>query len=235
MWQHISVAFQGAGDSSVTPEFVRLNNFDAAIAAARVVVPGDRWVTPTGPTDSRADTVVDKRTTEETTAAYVQFNASFDIGDKPANLSAGLRWEETDVTSSALVPVVTAITWNSANEYSLINEGQGFTTLTGKYDYVLPSLDFNVELTEDVIVRFGYSETIGRPSWDQIQGGQTLSRSGKMAGTARRATQDCCRWNRPTSIFRWSGTTAREAICPWLTSTRQLTITFQPGRYRYAL
>lgn len=165
----------GCCDGSVTPEFVRLTSFDAAVAAARVAVPGDRWNAPTGPLDPRADKVVDKLTAEETTAAYVQFNASFELGDKPTNFSAGLRWEETDVTSSALVPVVTAITWNSVNEFSLINSGQDFTTLTGKYDYVLPSLDFNVELTEDVIVRFGYSETIGRPNWNQIQGGQVLS------------------------------------------------------------
>ena len=174
----------GAGDSRLTPEFFRLNDFDAAIAAARGVLPGDRWNAPTGPTDPRADTVVDKRTTEETIAAYVQFNGSFDIGDMPANLAVGLRYEETDVTSSALVPVVTAITWNSANEYSLINSGQDFQTLEGKYDYVLPSLDFNLEVIEDVIVRFGYSQTIGRPGWDQIQGGETLSsvRQGGGAG-----------------------------------------------------
>lgn len=173
----------GAGDGRLTPEFFRLTNFDAAIAAARGVLPGDRWNAPTGPADPRADTVVDKRTTEETTAAYVQFNAGFDIGDKPANIAAGLRWEQTDVVSSALVPIYTAITWNSANEYSLISSGQGFTNLKGDYDYVLPSIDFNVELTEDVILRLGYSETIGRPGWDQIQGGQTLS-SVRQAGGA---------------------------------------------------
>ncbi|MDX2413043.1 MAG: TonB-dependent receptor [Woeseiaceae bacterium] len=166
----------GCCDSSVTPEFIRLSSFDDALAAARVAVPDDRrWNTPTGPSDPNADKVVDKLTNEETTAAYVQFSASFDIGDKPANLSAGLRWEETDVTSSALVPVVTAMTWNSNNEFGLVNSGQDYTTLTGKYDYVLPSIDFNVELTEDVILRLGYSETIGRPNWNQIQGGQVLN------------------------------------------------------------
>ncbi len=165
----------GCCDSSVTPDFVRLNNFDDAIAAARQAVPGDRWNAPTGPEDPRADKVVDKRTKEETTAFYAQFNATFDISDMPANVSAGIRWEETDVTSSALVPIATAITWNSNNEFSIINSGLDFTTLTGDYDYWLPSLDFNIEVIEDVIVRFGFSETIGRPDWNQIQGGQVLT------------------------------------------------------------
>jgi TonB-dependent receptor len=173
----------GANDPRLTPEFFRLNNFDQAIAAASTVVGGDRWRAPTGPNDPGADAVVDKRTTEDTLAAYLQFNASFEIGDKPANLAAGVRWEQTDVVSSALVPVVTAITWNSANEYSLVNSGQDFTKLDGDYDYVLPSLDFNVELTEEIILRLGYSETIGRPGWGQIQGGQTLS-SVRQAGGA---------------------------------------------------
>jgi TonB-dependent receptor len=173
----------GANSSELTPQFIRLVNFDQAIAAASQVLPGDRWNAPTGPTDPRADTVVDKRTTEETTAAYVQFNASFDMGNMPANLSAGLRYEKTDVVSSALVPIPVQITWNSANEYSIINSGDDFTRLKGDYDYVLPSVDFNFEPVEDVIVRLGYSETIGRPSWTDIQGGQTLS-SVRQAGGA---------------------------------------------------
>jgi TonB-dependent receptor len=172
----------GCCDSSVTPEFVRLRSFDDALAAARVAVPTEgRWNAPTGPFDPRATKTVDKLTKEETDAAYVQFNASFDIGDMPSNLSAGLRWEETDVTSSALVPVVTQITWNSNNEFGLINEGADYTSLTGDYDYVLPSLDFNVEIIEDLIARFSYSETIGRPNWNQIQGGRVLT-------TARRGS-----------------------------------------------
>ena len=175
----------GANSSELTPQFIRLVNFDRAIAAAAQVVPGDRWRAPTGPNDPAADVVVDKRTTEESMAAYLQFNASFDIGNSPANLAMGVRYEQTDVVSSALVPIPVAITWNSNNEYSIINSDRDFTKLTGDYDYVLPSVDFNVELVEDVILRVGYSETIGRPDWGQIQGGQTLDsvRQGGGAGS----------------------------------------------------
>jgi TonB-dependent receptor len=162
--------------SGVTPEFVRLTSFEAALAAARVAVPPvDRWRAPTGPSDPGATKAIDKLTNEESSAAYVQFNASFEMADKPTNLAVGLRYEETEVTSSALVPTPIAITWNSLNEFGIVYEGDEYTKLTGKYDYVLPSLDFNIEVVEDVIVRFGYSETIGRPDWNQIQGGQVLT------------------------------------------------------------
>jgi TonB-dependent receptor len=165
----------GANSNELTPQFIRLVSFDRAIEAASQVLPVDRWRAPTGPNDPGADAVVDKRTTEETMSAYVQFNASFDMLNMPANLSAGVRYEKTDVTSSALVPIPVQITWNSNNEYSIINSDRDFTKLEGDYDYVLPAVDFNVELTEDVILRLGYSQTIGRPNWTQIQGGQTLS------------------------------------------------------------
>jgi TonB-dependent receptor len=162
--------------SGVTPEFVRLTNFADALAAASVAVPTEnRWRAPTGPTDPGATKRVDKLTNEESTAAYVQFNSTFDIGNSVANFAAGLRWEETEVTSSALVPVATAMTWNSVNEFGIVYAGEDYTKLTGKYDYWLPSVDFNVEVVEDVIVRVGYSQTIGRPDWNQIQGGQVLT------------------------------------------------------------
>ncbi len=119
----------------------------------------------------------DRRTSEDSFAAYIQFNANFEIGDKPAALAAGIRYEQTDVTSSALVPIPTGVTWVAPNEYDVIipSDNLDFTELEGDYDYVLPSLDFNVELTEDVILRLGYSQTIGRPGWGNIQGGQTLN------------------------------------------------------------
>jgi TonB-dependent receptor len=118
---------------------------------------------------------VDRRTEEDTVAAYVQFNAAFDIGDKSAHLAAGLRYEQTDVTSSALVPIATGILWTGNNEFSVQKGAPDFTTLTGDYDYVLPSIDFNVEVMDNMIVRASYSQTIGRPGWDQIQGGQTIN------------------------------------------------------------
>ena len=165
----------GVDNPNLVDQFIRLTSFDDAVDAAIAAVGGDRW----GPTD---DWQVDRRTTEETSAAYLQFNASFDLGNFPATLAAGVRYEKTDVTSSALVPIATRIEWESANEFPVIKEGQGFTTLTGEYDYTLPSLDLSLELAEDVILRFGYSQTLGRPGWGDIQGGQTIDDSIRLVG-----------------------------------------------------
>lgn len=128
------------------------------------------------------DFTTDRRTKEDSFSAFVQFNGYFDIGGRPAQLAAGLRYEQTDVTSSALVPIPTGVTWTGDNEFSVNLGPGGFTTLGGDYDYTLPSLDFNVELTDEVIVRLGYSQTIGRPGWGNIQGGQTLNALARVDG-----------------------------------------------------
>ena len=123
----------------------------------------------------------DKRTQEEQLAVYAQLNLDLTWGNMPVNLDIGLRYEETDVASQALVPVIDRIDWITANEFPAITsvDGNGetiqdFTSLTGKYDYVLPNLDFNIEVVDNVLIRASYSETIARPNYNDIQGGLTV-------------------------------------------------------------
>ncbi|HET6431979.1 TonB-dependent receptor [Dyella sp.] len=115
----------------------------------------------------------DRRVKEKSKSAYLQWSQTYDIGI-PLNIAAGVRYEKTDVSSSALVPTATGISWGSANEFTLLKSGSGFTHLTGSYKYVLPSLDLSLDLTDQMKLRGSYGETIGRPGWGDIQGGQTL-------------------------------------------------------------
>lgn len=116
----------------------------------------------------------DRRVQEKSRSAYLQWSNTFDFR-MPLNAAVGVRYETTDVTSSALVPVATGISWGSANEFSILRGAQGFTTLEGSYDYVLPNLDLSLEITDAVVLRGSYGESIGRPGWGDIQGGQTLN------------------------------------------------------------
>ena len=117
----------------------------------------------------------DLRTKEETTAAYLQWLWNFDMGDMNSNLRVGLRYEKTDVTSSALTPVPLWIDWVAANEFFITySDEQEFSTDEGDYDNWLPNIDWNVAIRDNFIVRASYSQTIGRQAWDDIQGGQTL-------------------------------------------------------------
>lgn len=117
----------------------------------------------------------DRRTTEESTAAYVQAKIVTDINEMPLTVITGVRYEKTDVVSRALVPTYSNIGWVAANEFNLVSTGeQDFTELTGDYSNVLPNIDASLEVIEDVIVRASYSKTIARPGYGDIQGGLTI-------------------------------------------------------------
>ena len=128
------------------------------------------------------DFTTDRRTNEETTSAYLQYLVNFDLNGMNSNLRAGIRYEDTDVTSRALVPIAEQILWAGDNEYNIVFGDPDFTQLEGSYDYWLPNLDFNIEVKQDLIVRASYSETIGRPGWGDIQGGQTLGQLVRVDG-----------------------------------------------------
>ena len=105
----------------------------------------------------------------------MQFSQAFDTA-MPIQAALGVRYEKTDVTSSALVPSPTGISWASDNELNVVvpQGASTTTTLEGDYDYVLPSFDFNVGLMDNLKFRASWGQTIGRPGWGDIQGGQVL-------------------------------------------------------------
>ena len=124
----------------------------------------------------------DLRTTEETTAFYLQYTWSGDIGSMPANVHVGVRYEETDVRSAALNPLYDGSSWVGnplpGNELNITqaedengNPIQSFTDVTGNYDVTLPNLDFDIEPWENIVLRASISETITRPNYNDIKGG----------------------------------------------------------------
>ncbi|MTV37606.1 TonB-dependent receptor [Duganella radicis] len=123
----------------------------------------------------------DARTGEKSKAAFLQFNTDWDTA-LPIRTAVGVRYEKTDVVSTALVPSAKAINWGSQNEFPIEFGAPTFTTLTGSYHHLLPSFDSDIELTPEQKVRFSLGETIGRPRYDQIQGGQTLDRLVRVDG-----------------------------------------------------
>lgn len=123
----------------------------------------------------------DRRVVEKSQSAYLQYNKDWDA-IRPMSMAVGLRYEKTDVTSSALVPTATGFTWDANNEFTVQKSGADFTTLTGSYNNLLPSIDFDVEVTGSTKFRASYGETIGRPGWGDIQGGQTLTNLARIEG-----------------------------------------------------
>ncbi|MEL1263004.1 TonB-dependent receptor [Pseudoxanthomonas putridarboris] len=167
-------AFSGHNSSQFTDRFL-LFDFDRLRNRAAELTGRDDWY--------RAPDVFERdiRTTEKSKGAYLQWSTSWNWS-MPVNLAVGVRYEDTEITSSALVPVASAISWGAANELNLVFDGSAFGTLRGKYDYWLPNLDVSVELTDGMLLRGSYGRTIGRPGWADTQGGQTLDRIVRVDG-----------------------------------------------------
>ena len=160
-------SFGAANGSGLFNNFY-LWDFEAVRAAAIKADKSDKWFVPS------SDFTDDRRTQEKSTSAFIQYVKDWEWG-VPMNLAMGLRYERTTVNSQALVPIVKGINWVSANEFALVKGTSDFTALSGSYNYYLPSIDYEAELSDKIKMRASYGETIGRPGWGAIQGGVTLS------------------------------------------------------------
>ena len=106
---------------------------------------------------------------EKTTAIYAMADFAFDIGDMPATLNTGVRYIDTKVDSSG---------------YHQVQNDDGSTSYTstpvsksGGYTEVLPSINFTLELNDDLVLRAAASQTLMRPSLTDIAYKRTVSLS----------------------------------------------------------
>ena len=116
----------------------------------------------------------DWRTTEKSTSAYGQWDHAFDT-EIPMNVSVGLRYEQTKITSTSQVTSYTGSSWYAENEVSLTGATSTFGTKTGKYSYWLPSIDWDMDVMSNFKVRASYGVNIGRPNFGDMLGGIALN------------------------------------------------------------
>ena len=96
--------------------------------------------------------------TEETHSLYAQ--VGFSAGVFRGNV--GFRYLETDVSSVG----------------NTVVDGEVTRTETkGSYDFVLPRLNIVADVTDDVLIRFGYGEDIRRPNFDTLSTSFSFSTS----------------------------------------------------------
>lgn len=125
----------------------------------------------------------DRFTKEESESAFLQFNQSVELASRPVNIITGLRYESTEVTSRSATPTYDAVNWVADNEMYLQSSGvQEYVTGSGKYSHLLPSLDVDIEVVDDVILRGSISKTIARPGYGDIQSGASLNGQARVNG-----------------------------------------------------
>jgi len=137
--------------------------------------------------------VTDKWTTDQATdetysSAFVQANFEYDLGFATADGRVGVRYEKTDVESSAVVPAYTGIDWTAANEFNTVSTpGASESTLyKANYSNTLPNVDVSLKFANNIILRTSYSETIARANYNDISGGVTLGTIRTTSGDASR-------------------------------------------------
>ena len=137
---------------------------------------------------------LDEVTTETSDSIYLQTHWVGDLFDRPVNLYYGMRYEETEVHSEALVPLYDRVEWsildNRFNLYQQQDEDgntiRGFSEIDGAYSMFLPSLDFDMEIMDDLILRTSYSLTVTRPDYNSLKGALIIDYLGTDGGGGRR-------------------------------------------------
>lgn len=107
------------------------------------------------------------RVDEEVLSLYAMTDFKFDIANMPVMVNAGVRSVDTDVLSFG---------------YHQVQNSNGSTGYTptpiskkGNYKDVLPSLNASMELTENLLLRAGASQTLMRPALGDIAYKRTVS------------------------------------------------------------
>jgi len=116
---------------------------------------------------------------EDTQAVYAQLALKFDIGSMPSNLVIGSRYETTKVHSENFQLIPTSLLWQDDNDFQ-VNRSSTQTLVTGDgaYHNMLPNLDFDIGLTDQLKARFSYSTTIARAGYGTLAAGQNAATAG---------------------------------------------------------
>lgn len=120
----------------------------------------------------------DRFVEENMTSFYAQYNYEGELFDMLFDLHVGIRHEETEVLGQSYVPTYDSAIWEGDTEITLQATGlREQLSRDGEYSHTLPSINLNVEVTDDLMVRAAYSQTIGRPHYNDLAGGTTVSQS----------------------------------------------------------
>ena len=105
---------------------------------------------------------------EETFAVYLMADFRTDVGNMELFGNIGGRYIETDARSTGFVPL-------GGNQFDLVTFG-------GDYDDFLPSVNMNLALNDEMILRLGVSKSIGRPGLSIISPGISVNRNDQVEG-----------------------------------------------------
>lgn len=113
---------------------------------------------------------VDREIKEEVTSLYVQYTGEYELGGMPASIVAGVRVEQTDITSTTNTFIPLELHWDDQDDWSqVLSDEQALVTEKSDYNNVLPNLDLSISPSEDTKVRFSLSKTMARAGYADLR------------------------------------------------------------------
>jgi TonB-dependent receptor len=174
--------FAGGG-SDLQPGYFYTYDFDEAVARQMAYLTADVTGGDAYAPNAYLDGIDSQSNVEEiTNSVYVQSRWEFDVRNYYVKVNAGLRYEQTDVTSTVRQRVEQQVNWISASEWIMQYAAGGddnFLVQEGDYDVLLPSIDVSVDLTDDVVARASWGKTMARAPLGNLAGGRSLTGSPK--------------------------------------------------------
>jgi TonB-dependent receptor len=174
-------SFDGGG-SQLAPHYYYSFDFDEVVSRSEAfltndVLGGDDYFATTAYHDM--GTFSQGSVQEDTTSIYIDSSWEFDLADFPVQINAGMRYEQTDVTSTVMQPVPTDVWWKGGSEWhtQYLPGENNFLTMEGEHDVFLPMIDVRVDLTDELVTRASWGKTISRAPLGSLAGGRNLSGS----------------------------------------------------------
>jgi len=111
-----------------------------------------------------------QRIYEDNYAGYLRFAGTTVVAGMPLDYHAGLRAEFTELTSTGKgqLPATLLFMPSDHTAFKVIYDEQVPMTNTRSYSYFLPNADLNLQVTEDLHVRFDASRSLTRPPLNYI-------------------------------------------------------------------
>ena len=98
-------------------------------------------------------------------AGYLTVSYDTEIANMPLKINAGVRYEDTHLDSQGVgrTPISLQVQSSDHTAYQVAFTDTVPLKRTNTYSYLLPNLDLNLSLTDDLKLRFDASRTLTRP------------------------------------------------------------------------
>lgn len=127
---------------------------------------------------------------EEITSIFAQFDMEGELLGMPAYLSAGVRYEETELTAVADQSLPVDILWQSDNDFQILRNDSANLSGSSSYDHFLPNFDLKVDIRDDLVGRVSFSKTIGRAAFTQLFASTTVNAPNRPSALGGQVTAD---------------------------------------------